>query len=90
MATVQAESKPQVTRHQALGWLRQMLLIRRFEERSAMLYQNQLIGGFFILEIRGSVPDCELRSPTPNRTIGAETKIGPTLRVSPALSVSSA
>lgn len=31
---------------QALSWLYQMLLIRRFEERSAMLYQNQKIGGF--------------------------------------------
>jgi pyruvate dehydrogenase E1 component alpha subunit len=46
MASVQTDVKPQVTRHQALGWLRQMLLIRRFEERAAMLYQNQLIGGF--------------------------------------------
>jgi pyruvate dehydrogenase E1 component alpha subunit len=35
-----------VNRTQALTWLRQMLLIRRFEERSAMLYQNQKIGGF--------------------------------------------
>ena len=46
MATVQTEVEPQVTRAQAIGWLRQMLLIRRFEERSAMLYQNQKIGGF--------------------------------------------
>src|SRR5262245_49715152 len=46
MAPVQTEAKPQVSRSQALGWLRQMLLIRRFEERAAMLYQNQLIGGF--------------------------------------------
>ena len=46
MSQVQAESKPVVTRNQALGWLRQMMLIRRFEERSAMLYQNQKIGGF--------------------------------------------
>jgi pyruvate dehydrogenase E1 component alpha subunit len=46
MAQVQTEAKPMVTRSQALGWLRQMLLIRRFEERSAMLYQNQKIGGF--------------------------------------------
>lgn len=35
-----------VTRETALTWLRTMLLIRRFEERSAMLYQNQKIGGF--------------------------------------------
>jgi len=46
MAQAQTEAKPIVTRNQALGWLRQMLLIRRFEERSAMLYQNQKIGGF--------------------------------------------
>jgi len=46
MAQAQTEAKPTVTRNQALGWLRQMLLIRRFEERSAMLYQNQKIGGF--------------------------------------------
>ena len=46
MAQAQTEAKPIVTKNQAIGWLRQMLLIRRFEERSAMLYQNQKIGGF--------------------------------------------
>ena len=46
MAQVQTESQPMVTRNRALDWLRQMLLIRRFEERSAMLYQNQKIAGF--------------------------------------------
>jgi pyruvate dehydrogenase E1 component alpha subunit len=46
MAQAQTEVKPPVTQKQAIGWLRQMLLIRRFEERSAMLYQNQKIGGF--------------------------------------------
>lgn len=46
MATAQTETKLAVNRSQALTWLRQMLLIRRFEERSAMLYQNQKIGGF--------------------------------------------
>jgi pyruvate dehydrogenase E1 component alpha subunit len=46
MAQAPTETKPMVSRSQALGWLRQMLLIRRFEERSAMLYQNQKIGGF--------------------------------------------
>ena len=46
MAPAQTEAMPTVTRSLALGWLRQMLLIRRFEERSAMLYQNQKIGGF--------------------------------------------
>jgi pyruvate dehydrogenase E1 component alpha subunit len=46
MAQAQTEAPPIATRNLALGWLRQMLLIRRFEERSAMLYQNQKIGGF--------------------------------------------
>jgi pyruvate dehydrogenase E1 component alpha subunit len=46
MAHAPTLAKPITTRAQALGWLRQMLLIRRFEERSAMLYQNQKIEGF--------------------------------------------
>ena len=46
MAQAHTEAKPIVTRNQAVGWLRQMLLIRRFEERSAMLYQQSKIGGF--------------------------------------------
>lgn len=46
MPQAQTEAKPIVAKNQALGWLRQMLLIRRFEERSAMLYQNQKISGF--------------------------------------------
>jgi pyruvate dehydrogenase E1 component alpha subunit len=46
MAQVQTEAKPVVSRGQALSWLKHMMLIRRFEERSAMLYQNQKIGGF--------------------------------------------
>lgn len=40
------EAKLEVSKDQGLDLLRQMLLIRRFEERSAMLYQNQMIGGF--------------------------------------------
>ena len=47
MSQVQAEPKPLVSRQQALGWLRQMLLIRRFEERAEMMYQKGAIGGFF-------------------------------------------
>ena len=48
MAQAQTEAKPIVTRNQALGWLRQMLLIRRFEERAEMLSQKgNKIGGFF-------------------------------------------
>jgi pyruvate dehydrogenase E1 component alpha subunit len=45
-ADTNANAKLAVNRTQGLTWLRQMLLIRRFEERSAMLYQNQKIGGF--------------------------------------------
>lgn len=45
---VQTEVKPVVNKTQALVWLRQMLLIRRFEERAEMLYQKgNKIGGFF-------------------------------------------
>ncbi|MGO9600856.1 MAG: pyruvate dehydrogenase (acetyl-transferring) E1 component subunit alpha [Isosphaeraceae bacterium] len=37
-----------INRTQALVWLRQMMLIRRFEERAEMLYQKgNKIGGFF-------------------------------------------
>ena len=48
MAQVQTEAKPIINRTQALVWLRQMMLIRRFEERAEMLYQKgNKIGGFF-------------------------------------------
>jgi len=48
MAPVQTEAKPSVNKTQALVWLRQMILIRRFEERAEMLYQKgNKIGGFF-------------------------------------------
>ncbi len=48
MAPVQTEAKPIVNKSQALLWLRQMILIRRFEERAEMLYQKgNKIGGFF-------------------------------------------
>ncbi len=46
MAQTTTEAKPAVTRNQSVGWLRQMLLIRRFEEQSAKLYQQQKILGF--------------------------------------------
>lgn len=45
-----AESKSatfNVSPDQALTWLRQMLLIRRFEERAEMMYQKKKIAGFF-------------------------------------------
>jgi len=48
MVQAQTEAKPIVTRGQALDWLRQMMLIRRFEERAEMMYQKgNKIGGFF-------------------------------------------
>ena len=48
MVQVQTEAKPIVNRTQAQVWLRQMMLIRRFEERAEMLYQKgNKIGGFF-------------------------------------------
>jgi pyruvate dehydrogenase E1 component alpha subunit len=47
MSQVETEAKPIVTRNQAVGWLRQMLLIRRFEERAEMMYQKGRVGGFF-------------------------------------------
>ena len=48
MVQVQTEAKPIVNRTQALVWLRQMMLIRRFEERAEMMYQKgNKIGGFF-------------------------------------------
>jgi pyruvate dehydrogenase E1 component alpha subunit len=42
----ETNNRPVITRAQAVSWLRQMLLIRRFEERAAMLYQNNKFGGF--------------------------------------------
>ncbi len=48
MLQVETEAKPIVNRTQALVWLRQMMLIRSFEERAEMLYQKgNKIGGFF-------------------------------------------
>jgi pyruvate dehydrogenase E1 component alpha subunit len=48
MMQVETASEPIVSREQALDWLRQMILIRRFEERAEMMYQKgNKIGGFF-------------------------------------------
>lgn len=47
MSQATTEAKPVVSRNQAVGWLRQMMLIRRFEEQSYRLYQaGGKIGGF--------------------------------------------
>ena len=40
------KAKPAVDKDQLLGFYRQMLLIRRFEERAGQLYGMGLIGGF--------------------------------------------
>ncbi len=48
MVQARTEAKPIVNRTQAQVWLRQMMLIRRFEERAEMMYQKgNKIGGFF-------------------------------------------
>jgi pyruvate dehydrogenase E1 component alpha subunit len=48
MMQVETAAGPIVSREQALDWLRQMILIRRFEERAEMMYQKgNKIGGFF-------------------------------------------
>jgi pyruvate dehydrogenase E1 component alpha subunit len=51
MLTLAAPSKPQLSREHALTLLRQMLLIRRFEEKSAELYTLGKIHGFLHLYI---------------------------------------
>ncbi len=48
-AASKADLKP--TKDDLLGWYRQMLLIRRFEERAGQLYGMGLIGGFCHLYI---------------------------------------
>src|SRR5678816_3938902 len=45
------EDKPHLTRQHVLHLLREMLRIRRFEERSAELYQQEKIRGFLHLYI---------------------------------------
>jgi pyruvate dehydrogenase E1 component alpha subunit len=46
-ATTETEATPAVSKSTAIDWLRQMLLIRRFEEQSYKLYQmGGKIGGF--------------------------------------------
>ncbi len=48
MVQVETAAEPIVSREQSLDWLRQMMLIRRFEERAEMMYQKgDKIGGFF-------------------------------------------
>ncbi len=50
-AAVKAKPKPKVPADELLGFYRQMLLIRRFEEKAGQLYGMGLIGGFCHLYI---------------------------------------
>jgi pyruvate dehydrogenase E1 component alpha subunit len=48
---ISSEAKTTLTREQALEWLEQMMLIRRFEERAEEAYTQGKIGGFLHLYI---------------------------------------
>ena len=51
MATKKTAKKPNVSAEELLGYYRDMLLIRRFEEKAGQLYGMGLIGGFCHLYI---------------------------------------
>ncbi len=51
MATRKAAAKPNVSKDELLHYYREMLLIRRFEEKAGQLYGMGLIGGFCHLYI---------------------------------------
>jgi pyruvate dehydrogenase E1 component alpha subunit len=51
MATRKSEAKPNASREELLHYYREMLLIRRFEEKAGQLYGMGLIGGFCHLYI---------------------------------------
>ena len=51
MATRKATPKSNVSADELLGYYRDMLLIRRFEEKAGQLYGMGLIGGFCHLYI---------------------------------------
>jgi pyruvate dehydrogenase E1 component alpha subunit len=51
MAAKKTAAKPNVSRDELLGYYRDMLLIRRFEEKAGQLYGMGLIGGFCHLYI---------------------------------------
>jgi pyruvate dehydrogenase E1 component alpha subunit len=51
MATRKAAAKPNVSAEDLTAWYREMLLIRRFEEKAGQLYGMGLIGGFCHLYI---------------------------------------
>ncbi|MEM6825710.1 MAG: pyruvate dehydrogenase (acetyl-transferring) E1 component subunit alpha [Pseudomonadota bacterium] len=51
MAPRKSAAKPNVSKEELLGYYREMLLIRRFEEKAGQLYGMGLIGGFCHLYI---------------------------------------
>ncbi|MEE4348427.1 MAG: thiamine pyrophosphate-dependent enzyme, partial [Paracoccaceae bacterium] len=51
MTARRASKKPNVSKDDLLGYYREMLLIRRFEEKAGQLYGMGLIGGFCHLYI---------------------------------------
>ena len=51
MAAAKRATKPNVSKEELLEYYREMLLIRRFEEKAGQLYGMGLIGGFCHLYI---------------------------------------
>ncbi|MEO1250594.1 MAG: pyruvate dehydrogenase (acetyl-transferring) E1 component subunit alpha, partial [Pseudomonadota bacterium] len=51
MAARRSTKKPNVSKDELLHYYREMLLIRRFEEKAGQLYGMGLIGGFCHLYI---------------------------------------
>ena len=51
MAARKAAAKPNISPEELLGYYKDMLLIRRFEEKAGQLYGMGLIGGFCHLYI---------------------------------------
>ncbi len=51
MAARKSAKKPNTSKEELLGFYREMLLIRRFEEKAGQLYGMGLIGGFCHLYI---------------------------------------
>jgi len=51
MSAKKADAKPNVSAEELMGHYREMLLIRRFEEKAGQLYGMGLIGGFCHLYI---------------------------------------
>ena len=64
MAAKKTSKKPNVSAEELLGYYREMLLIRRFEEKAGQLYGMGLIGGFCHLYIGQEAVDVGLEAAT--------------------------